>query len=201
MSSVSGIDGKAGPAGKTGLACLLSRFGRRFGRDVAGSVAIEFSMLAIPFSLLVFAILETCISFAGQQVLANAADDIARQMRTGQIKTIDEAELREMVCDKMEIMVTQGCPGLIVDLRHDANSFAALAALSFRISHGNVIPTKNGADEQGFEVDLGEAGTKNMLRIFYKWPIVTDFMGKLLSGSDDGTTLHFATMTWQNEPY
>jgi hypothetical protein len=52
-----------------------------------------------------------------------------------------------------------------------------------------------------FTTQLGEAGSKNMLRVFYKWPVITDFMSKYISNMSDGTTLHFATMTWQNEPY
>ena len=57
-----------------------------FLRDRSGSTAIEFTALAIPFALLVFAILESCISFASQEVMANATDDVARELRTGQLK-------------------------------------------------------------------------------------------------------------------
>ena len=75
---------------------------------------IEFAALALPFSFLVFAILESCISFAGQQVMANATDDIARRLRTGQIRAADvnEAKLKKMICDQLEIMVAKDCPGL-----------------------------------------------------------------------------------------
>ncbi|MBN9269505.1 MAG: pilus assembly protein, partial [Mesorhizobium sp.] len=65
---------------KAGQARLLARFAR----DRRGSTAMEFALLAIPFALLVFAILESCISFAGQEVMANITDDVARQLRTGQ---------------------------------------------------------------------------------------------------------------------
>ena len=54
----------------------------RFLRDRRGTTAIEFVILAIPFSLLVFAILESCVSFAAQQVLADTADRVARELRT-----------------------------------------------------------------------------------------------------------------------
>ena len=57
----------------------------RFCRDRDGSTVIEFGMLALPFLLLLFAILETCISFAAQQLMANATDDVARQIRTGHV--------------------------------------------------------------------------------------------------------------------
>ena len=61
-------------------------FFARFLRNRSGSTAVEFTLLSIPFAVLVFAILETCISFAGQQVMSNVTDDIARQIRTGQLK-------------------------------------------------------------------------------------------------------------------
>ena len=64
---------------------LFSLLASRFRRDRKGSVAIEFAVLALPFSLLVFAILESGISYAGGQVLANATDDVARQIRVGNL--------------------------------------------------------------------------------------------------------------------
>ena len=194
MSSVSSI---AENRSRTKPGGLLTSFRR----DRKGSVAIEFTMLAIPFSLLVFAILESCIAFAGQEVLANATDDIARQMRTGQIKTVNEAELKDYVCNRLDIIVTKKCPGLKVDLRNFTN-FDEAAKLSFRIDKTNskVVLTNAGNDDV-VQVNLGPAGSKNMLRVFYKWPVVTDLMSKYLANMDDGSALHFATMTWQNEPY
>ena len=101
---------------------MLARLGgcfRRFGRNREGTTAIEFTMLAIPFSMLVFAILESCISFAAQEVMANATDDVARQLRTGQLRAADvtETSLKKAICDRMEIIVAKGCPDLVVDLR------------------------------------------------------------------------------------
>jgi hypothetical protein len=56
-------------------------------------------------------------------------------------------------------------------------------------------------DTSGFAVTPGPSMTKNMLRVFYKWPVMTDFMRKSMSNLKDGKTLHFATVTWQNEPF
>ena len=86
----------------------------RFTGNRSGSTAIEFALLAMPFAALVFAILESCISFAGQQVMANITDDIARQLRTGQIRPadLDQTKAREDDRDRLEIMVATGCPGL-----------------------------------------------------------------------------------------
>jgi Flp pilus assembly protein TadG len=168
----------------------------RFRRDKRGSVAIEFVALAIPFALLVFAILECCISFAAQQVLANATDDIARQLRTGQIKAADinETKLKQMICSRIDVMVPSGCPDLLVDLREYA-TFADAAKERIKLTAGGDI------DTSGFAVTPGPSLSKNMLRVFYRWPVMTDFMRKSMSNLPNGKTLHFSTATWQNEPF
>jgi Flp pilus assembly protein TadG len=178
--------------GHTSRQGLLSRFRR----DRSGSTAIEFTALAIPFSLLVFAILESCISFAGQQVMSNITDDIARQLRTGQIRPaeLDDAKLKALVCGRLELMVADGCPGLLVDLRK-YDTFAQAAAVRIKLTADRDI------DTTGFAVTPGPSMSKNMLRVFYKWPVMTDFMRKSMSNLKDGKTLHFATVTWQNEPF
>jgi Flp pilus assembly protein TadG len=167
---------------------------RRFLRDQRGSTAIEFVALALPFSLLVFAILESCLSFAAQEVMANATDDLARQFRTGQIKTIAEAELKNTICDRLKVIVPGDCNGnLSVDLR-ELTSFAEAAKLRIKVTNGNL-------DTSGFKVELGKSGSKNMLRTFYRWPVITDLMKSSMSNLNGNKTLHFATTTWQNEPF
>lgn len=180
-------------AGRTGF------FGR-FAQDRRGSTALEFAMLAIPFALLVFAILESCISFAGQEVMANAADDVARQLRTGQIRKADvtEASIKQNICSRLEVMVAKNCPGLLVDLR-EYPTFTAAAAAGFKIQDGDIVLT--GTTPTTFTVSPGLAESRNMLRVFYKWPVMTDFMAKSMANLKDGNTLHFASVTWQNEPF
>ncbi|MEI5680041.1 pilus assembly protein [Mesorhizobium sp. CGMCC 1.15528] len=179
----------------------------RFGRDRSGATAIEFAMLVIPFSLLIFAILESCISFAAQQVISNATDDVARQLRTGQIRPgsgadkLDEDKLKTLICDRIKIMVSKGCAGnLLVDLRK-YDTFADAAAAGFKIVNGEIVLTKDGVAGPVPSVEPGASKTKNMLRVFYKWPVITDFLRASMSNLSDGKTLQFATVTWQNEPF
>jgi Flp pilus assembly protein TadG len=177
-----------------------ARFSWRFLGDRRGSTAIEFAMLALPFALLVFAILESCISFAGQEVMANITDDIARQLRTGQLRQTDIAgnKLRDMICTRLEIMVANTCPGLLVDLRAFA-TFDDAAKAGFKISGADIVLT--GTTDTTFQVQTGLAESKNMLRVFYKWPVMTDFMASSMANIEGGKTLHFASVTWQNEPF
>ena len=186
----------AGQAKRTGARTSVRRVLGRLKTDRRGSAAIEFTALAIPFSLLVFAILESCISFAGQELMTNATDDIARQLRTGQIKasTMNETALKNLLCDRLDIMVADGCPGLEVDLKQYP-TFAAAAAVRTKFTADKDI------DTTGFGVTPGPSLSKNMMRVYYRWPVITDFMRKSMSNLKGGTTLHFATVTWQNEPF
>jgi Flp pilus assembly protein TadG len=170
-------------------------FWARFLADRRGN-ALEFAALALPFSFLIFAILESCISFAGQEVMANATADVARKLRTGQIKAadVDEVKLKKLICDELEIIVANDCPGLLVDLR-EFPSFAAAAAVKIKFTAAKDI------DTTGFAVDPGPSTSKNMLRVFYKWPVMTDFMRTMMSSLPDGKTLLFTTVTWQNEAF
>ncbi|TIR27542.1 MAG: pilus assembly protein [Mesorhizobium sp.] len=172
-----------------------------FFSDRRGSTAMEFAMLAVPFALLVFAILESCISFAGQEVMANVTDDVARQLRTGQLQrsNVTEASIKQLICSKLEIMVAKDCPGLLVDLR-EYPSFADAATAGFKIVNGDIVLTQ-GTNSMSFAVSPGLAESINMLRVFYKWPVMTDFLAKSMANLKDGNTLHFASVTWQNEPF
>ncbi|CDX61861.1 pilus assembly protein [Mesorhizobium sp. M2C.T.Ca.TU.009.01.2.1] len=189
-TSGNGMDSKAHARSRPG-----------FFSDRRGSTAMEFAMLAIPFALLVFAILESCISFAGQEVMANITDDVARQLRTGQLQktNVSEASVKQLICSRLEIIVAQDCPGLFVDLR-EYSSFADAATAGFRIDGNNIVLTQGGSDKT-FTVSPGLAESINMLRVFYKWPVMTDLLAKQMQNFTDGTTLHFASVTWQNEPF
>ncbi|CAN0563127.1 unnamed protein product, partial [Laminaria digitata] len=113
-----------------------------------GATAIEFAMLIIPFSLLVFAILESSISFAAQQVMSNAGDTIARQIRTGQLRPADlnEDKLKTLICEDLKILVADNCPGLEVDLR-EFPTFDSASKVRIKFTPGNDIDTTD------FDVD------------------------------------------------
>lgn len=172
---------------------MFGKLLRRFLVDARGVTAIEFAALALPFSLMLFVILESCISFAGSQVLANAADDVARQLRTGQIRTIDQAALKQKVCDQIKIIVANNCPGLYVDLRNFTNFASATTVKKYMLS--------DDLNKNDFKVELGGPQTINMLRLYYKWPLITDNISAILQNGKEGKTVHFAAVIWQNEPF
>lgn len=184
-------------AGKDRKAPRRRGLARRFGRSEGGSVVIEFAALIIPFAMLVFAILESCISFAAQQVLANATDDVARQFRTGQLRPADLEErpnlVRDEICGKLSILAANCKDEIEIDLKA-YTTFAEAAAKRIPIKGGDI-------DTTGFSIEPGQSGSKNQLRVFYRWPVMTDFMRKSMSNLKGGKTLLFASVTWQNEPF
>ena len=73
---------------KTGAGRLkIIRAARRLLRRQDGAVAVEFGLVAAPFLLLVFAIMETAIVFFAGQTLETAVADSARLILTGQAQT------------------------------------------------------------------------------------------------------------------
>ena len=75
---------------------------KRFNKSEDGVAAIEFGMLALPFLMLIFAILETAIGFFAAQVFESGVDSVGREIRTGQIQSSSTtaAEVRTKVCAK-----------------------------------------------------------------------------------------------------
>lgn len=167
----------------------------RFKHDREGATAIEFGMLAIPFIMIIFAVLETSLSFTAQQVMANSVDQAARKVRTGQIDptTTNKDQFRALICHDLEILVSSGCP----DLEFDLKSYNSFADVPKKIPMEN--PKK--LDTSGFTYAPGGTGTINHLRVFYRWPVLTDIMKSQISGLEDGKTLLYSSSTWQNEPF
>ncbi len=167
----------------------------RFKKDNEGSVAIEFSMLSIPFAMLIFAVIEVCVSFTEQQVMANVTDDVSRQMRTGQIKTADAtpAAIRTKICTALQFMAPSGCPGLEVDLK-EYPSYAAVPTTIPYTGTGDI-------NTSGFTVALGGATSINHLRVFYRWPVITDLLSSYMSSLPGKKMLLYSSATWRVEPY
>jgi Flp pilus assembly protein TadG len=166
---------------------------RRFGRERKGSTAIEFALLAMPFFAIMFAILETSLSFATQQLLANATDRISRDVRTGNLKVADLSgtKLKDRVCGYIALMAPDNCPGLSVDIKN----YKEFADVPTAVPWGGA----GTINQTGFAVTPGGPGTINHLRVFYLFPVFTDFV-RAYSGSG-GKTLLLATATWRNEPF
>lgn len=166
---------------------------KRFAKDRRGSTAVEFTLLAIPFLALVFAVIESSVSFGAHQVTANAVEDLARDLRTGELAqaAATPAAVRNYICDRIDILVPAGCPDLYIDLK--TYTQYKDVPLTIPMAGGDLDPS-------GFTIAPGGSDEINQLRVFYKWKYYTDFIGSRLAPLPGNKTLIFATTTWKNEP-
>ncbi|WP_087149289.1 TadE/TadG family type IV pilus assembly protein [Pararhizobium antarcticum] len=157
---------------------------RRFFKERSGASAIEFSLLALPFFVIVFASLETFAAFTGEQLLTSATDTMARKIRTGEItfgqgrpSDKSEAEFRQMFCDEISIIMT--CSGDEVNtaskLFIDVRSFANFSDIPASVPRVGNLPSGD-LDTSGFKYAPGGPTTINIVRAYYRWSVTTDLV-------------------------
>ena len=180
----------------------------RFRRSEDGAAAVEFAILAIPFFLLVFAIIETCLAFAAEQTLNYAVDKMGRQLRTGQLTfntgestDVTEAEFRTLLCDEVSMLFTCG-PDVDDRLFVDLQTYSTFADIptSYTITGGFI-------DDSDFDFNPGGTSTINVLRAFYTWEVITDLFRPYIANitaTGDSQANYFlivATTAYRNEAY
>lgn len=189
------------------------RFIRRFCRSDDGATAIEFAMLAMPYFLVVFAIIETFTAFMAEQLVSNAVDDMARRLRTGEITynlnrptDMTQSQFRSAFCDRISILITCSAAERTAPqkLYIEARSFTDFATIPDVISRGSGSSAFSPAS---FQFSPGGAGTINVLRAYYRWEVMTDLIRPFLAtvkpdgGGMPRDFLIVATSAFQNEAY
>jgi Flp pilus assembly protein TadG len=190
----------------SGLGCKRRSPIATFMRSRDGSAAIEFALLAIPYFMVIFAIIETFIAFAGEQLVSNAVDTMSRKVRTGQITAAntDRTAFRTAFCNEIAILIScstteAATPSkLFVDVQK-FSTFAAIPTAIAKTAGGDI-------NTASFQYAPGGAGTINMVRAYYKWQIITDLIRPYISSikPTDGSSAYYlivATATFQNEQY
>ncbi|MBE1504502.1 TadE/TadG family type IV pilus assembly protein [Rhizobium viscosum] len=201
--------------GKVRASLRLSRL-RALARSRDGSAAIEFALLAIPYFIIIFAILETFIAFAAEQLVSNAVDTMSRQMRTGQITFVDptragyktQTQFRQAFCDEISIIIrcsqTEAATPdkLYLDVR-SFTTFASIPTTIPRVSADKYSDLK----VSDFKFTPGGPGSINMVRAYYRWSIMVDLVRPYVTGlrpvgsSMPSEYLVVATAAFQNEQY
>lgn len=94
---------------------LLRQFLNRYKTDNKGATALEFGLLAAPFLMILFAIVELAVVFFLNSTLTHAMHESARDVRTGEFQAScgGAAEFKSAVCDKLAI---GSCSNLRIDV-------------------------------------------------------------------------------------
>jgi Flp pilus assembly protein TadG len=157
-----------------------------------GSAAVEFGMVALPFILMVFAILELGIVFVTDSVLENATIETGRLVRTGQAsaQSMTAATFKTSLCGRMSIFSADCASRATVDVRV-IPQFATTPP----------DPMEGGAFNNGvLTYSNGVPGDLILVRVWYRQPLLTTFLGQGLSRMNDGAAMLTATTAFRNEP-
>ena len=185
------------------MARFLFRFGKRteinprkqrsgFGRNQNGATAVEFGLIALPFTALLFAILETALLFLASQTFETAVADAARVIRTGQAQkqSYNAASIKTLICDRISSMFN--CSNLQLDVRTSA-TFDSIN-LDDPVEDGEL-------KTDGFTYAAGKGGDIVVVRAFYEWPTFVHLLGMDYSNLGNGKHLLAATSAFKNEPF
>jgi Flp pilus assembly protein TadG len=177
--------------------------GRGFLRDEKGAVAAEFSILALPFFTVVYAILETSIVFLAGQVLDSAVQDASRKIRTGQAQTANWTidTFRTAICDGLFGMFD--CSTAKLKVKVSVVSTFATATVTNPI---NPACTAGGSEANCDWVlapsyDPGTGSSIVLVQAYYKWPTIMNLPGFNLATQAGGTRLLSAVRVFRNEPF
>lgn len=167
-------------------------FARRLLRAREGSAAVEFGMVALPFCLMIFAILELGLVFVTDSVLENATIETGRLVRTGQAsaQSMTAEQFKTSLCGRMSIFAGDCATRASVDVREIPQ---------FAITPPD--PTASGTfDADSLTYTVGDPGDLILVRVWYRQPLLTTFMAQGLSRLNDGAALLTATTAFRNEP-
>lgn len=161
-------------------------------RSQSGSVAIEFAILALPFFLLVLAILEIAFLFTAELVLDKGTAYAGRMIRVGKVQQqkMTRDEFAALTCTQVKIMLD--CNKLVIDVR----SYPSFDQVPL-----NVPMNGDDIDSSKFQFDPGRGGTIVSVRTFYKWPILTAVLRQFFARTQDGSAVLMSMSTFRTEPF
>jgi len=162
---------------------------RRLARKEDGAAAVEFGMVAAPFLLLVFAIMETALVFFAGQTLETAVADSSRLIMTGQAQSagMSQGSFKGAVCAKIYGLF-DCANGVYVDVKR----YPAFASVNL------TPPLDADGNFQPMSYEPGGPGDIVVVRLYYKWPIILAFFQNM-AGSQQ--RLLTATAAFCNEPF
>ena len=174
---------------------------RRYLKNREGTAAIEFAILAIPFFMLLFAILELAIVFFINSTLNHSVSEASRQIRTGNFQSCGTKEkFKELVCANM-----QGLGNCEKRLRIDVvtdNSFNTIT-----LPAPPAPPDPDPSDPTAEDIQNGEwtntvASAPVIVRgLYYHKLVLPTQLTRLENISGKGIRLLGATTAFKNEPF
>ena len=157
-----------------------------------GTTAVEFSLIGLPFVLLIVGTIEICILFLAGSLMEGAVYDASRIIRTGQIQDAADAEQAfvDAICDHTVALLD--CDEFQYDVRVLSSFGEAADDDALVDDEGNLVDP---------EFDTGGVSDIIMVRVSYRYPMMTPLIGDIFGQYEGNTRLLVATTVFQAEPY
>jgi Flp pilus assembly protein TadG len=173
-----------------------TRLVARFARARGGASAVEFAIIATPFFMLVFGIVELGLLFMAGTTIEAATLDASRAIRTGQLQQSGNntaAAFKTSVCNNMVWISGADCTSnVVVDVR----TFADFAAISLAppVTGNALDPTKT-------TFNSGGACSIVLVRVFYPYTLMAPLYEPGMPNLGPTQRLITATVAFRNEDY
>ena len=176
------------------LASMRPRIVGRFRKSSDGSAPVEFAIVAIPFFILLFALIEIALAFFASQYLETATAEAARQIMTGraQAANFNRSAFTSAVCNNLKALMN--CSGIVVDVKTVSSFCGADTGGPARNSSG--APNYSGT---GY--NPGTGGDIVVVKVYYEWPVMVPTFGLAVGDLPNGKRLLQATAVFRNEPF
>lgn len=163
---------------------------RRFIEARAGVTAVEFALIAPSFLMMLFGTLESSIMYYIATSMEGEVQIAARQIRTGNVQNADDplAAFRSALCSNLGNLAA--CESVVIDVRTFPD-FGAMDRPPLIDEDGN---------PQNENFSPGGGGDVVLVRIAYRYPVMTPFLGQFIGGGG-GHFDFYAAAAFQNEPY
>ncbi len=160
-----------------------------------GAAAVEMALVAVPFLMLLFGIVEIGLIFMISTSLENGMDLAARTIRTGQLQTAGgatAASFKTTICNSFGWFQADCNTNLAVDVR-TYSTFASVTAPQ---------PVQNKVfNNAALTFTPGTPNDIVVVRAYYKWTLIAPFFNQALQQLNGGVALLTATAAFRNEPY
>ncbi len=190
-TSETGSDCAGTKAKRSGVLRLI----RRFAANRRGATMVEFSLLALPFFILLWGVFDVGLVIWGGLELDNATADAARMVRTGQAQgeSYNEEMMKDEICEHVSLLFD--CKNR---LRIDVHTFADFASMTAP----DPIDNGTGKLKDDFTYEMGEGQSVVLMTTYYEWPLLNMISSMSLSNMPDGNNyLLTASAAFRNEPF
>ncbi len=182
---------------KRRLGLRLGKTVARFAKERDGATVVEFALIAVPFFLIVMAIVQTAVVFMAQQQLETVTEEASRLVLTNQTSGMSATNFGQKVCAVPGATIMFSCSKFMVNVQNYGGGTSFSSAVT---SAPKITFDKNGNVTNTWTFNPGGVGDIVVVQIMYQWPILLKPFGFNLSNLSNGNRLLLATAVFRNEP-